>query len=462
MQPINFECNLDILKAYEDKGRWIVEGLAATSDFDLQEDIITQHAIENSAKDLLENSTVLHNHNPNEAIGKVERSEARRGGLWLKIFVSKTVPDIWQKIKEGVLNKFSIRGKILEAKKQWIPHLKKYARLIFKMHLIEVSLVAVPANPKARTIRWYVEKALERYESDGGELEVISSEEIQNQIYEKGGLAMQKDMEVLEEELLEASGEPEVEDGNNNTSKGFPPPEQLWEEWKNYCNEKELLEKSQDQVWEAWIEFCKQRGYPYPYPYPYPRTGIPQDKQSQIMFLIDKLIAGEKDEKRKVMLQEIKAILSRLAGGSYPYPQAKKNEESNPGNNDDLEKAGRKISKNRLSKLKKLLEELQQIIAEAEPNQVEEKKDNQDEDDLIKKLNSLEETMKKITETLGMTEHKDKDGKDEKNPTLAETIQRLSKRLDAIEGIPAIKTSIDGQDPLASEKKEKSLWKGLI
>ena len=94
MQAINFDCSLDILNAYEDKGRWIVEGFAATSDFDLQEDIITQQAIEASARDLIENSTVLHNHNPNESIGKVEKSEARKGGLWLKIFVSRTAPEM--------------------------------------------------------------------------------------------------------------------------------------------------------------------------------------------------------------------------------------------------------------------------------------------------------------------------------------------------------------------------------
>src|SRR3990172_13167261 len=119
MKPVRFECSIDIHKAYEDEGNWIVEGFAATSDFDLQEDIITQQAIEASAKDLIENSTVLHNHNADEAIGKVEKSEAREGGLWLKIFISKTAPDIWQKITEGVLNKFSIRGKILDAKKEW-------------------------------------------------------------------------------------------------------------------------------------------------------------------------------------------------------------------------------------------------------------------------------------------------------------------------------------------------------
>ena len=89
MLPVNFEYPVEIAKDYEEKGRWIVEGYEATSDFDLQEDIITDDAIQASAKDLLENSTVLHNHNANEAIGRVLGSRARKEGLFLKILIWK-------------------------------------------------------------------------------------------------------------------------------------------------------------------------------------------------------------------------------------------------------------------------------------------------------------------------------------------------------------------------------------
>ncbi len=387
MRPIGFECDLDILKAYEDEGDWIIEGLAATSDFDLQEDIITEQAIKDSAKDLIENSTVLHNHNPDEAIGKVEKSEAREGGLWLKILVSKTVPDIWQKIKEGVLNKFSIRGQILEAKKQWIPELGRYARVIFKMHLLEVSLVAVPANPKARALRWYIEKALSEYESNGGKLEEI-------EIQKEGGIGMDNDIEVIEEELLEASGEPVTEE------QGKAP-------------EEEKAEATSDK---------------------------------RALFLLDKLLAGEKDENRKAMLEEIKTLLAASIGKACPCKEA---------SSGDVEKAGRKISGDRLTRLKKLLTELQGLIVEAEPKAEEKKVPEQLDDELVKKLGSIEETVGKITKALGLSAGQagmaepEKDGE----PTLAGTIERLSKRLDAIEGVPAIKTSIDGQDPLAGEGK---------
>lgn len=205
MEPVGFGCHVEITKAEEAEGNWIVEGFAATTDFDLQGDVITQEAIAASAKDLIENSTVLLNHDTDEAIGKVVASEAREKGLYLKVLVSKTVPEIWQKIKEGVLSKFSIRGRILEARKQWLAKLQKFARMIFKMQLLEVSLVSVPANPKARAMSWYVEKALTDFEASGGRIEQDGTggdPMTQGKAGEKG----KTDKE--EEIVLEATGDP--------------------------------------------------------------------------------------------------------------------------------------------------------------------------------------------------------------------------------------------------------------
>jgi len=125
MLPVNFEYPVEITKAYEEAGRWIVEGLAATSDFDLQEDIITEEAIRASAKDLLENSTVLHNHDPSEAIGRVLASRARTDGLFLKILISKTAAEIWQQITEGFQWSTIISTGIRHPQMQ-VPHFVSY------------------------------------------------------------------------------------------------------------------------------------------------------------------------------------------------------------------------------------------------------------------------------------------------------------------------------------------------
>ena len=76
MNPIPLDFELNIQKARQtESGKWIVEGLAATTDFDLQDDIISQTAINESAKDLITNSTVLYNHDVNQPIGKVIDAE---------------------------------------------------------------------------------------------------------------------------------------------------------------------------------------------------------------------------------------------------------------------------------------------------------------------------------------------------------------------------------------------------
>lgn len=405
MRPVNFECPFDITKAYEEKGRWIVEGYAATTDFDMQEDIITEEAINASAKDLLENSTVLHNHNPDEAIGKVLESQARPGGLFLKILISKTAPEIWQQVQEGVLNKFSVRGKILEARKEWVERLKKFARLILKMRLVEVSLVAVPANPKARAIRWYVEKALAEFEKAGGRIETTPRHEPQ------GGSDMKDDV-VVEEELLEATGEP---DADSRISKSESPPGQVTKE------------------------------------------------RSPHLELVDELIAGEADEERKRMLAQIRALVAGAgdAALSARKEDGAKNDSSAAPNGapspSDVEKAGRKISTSRLARLKKLLEELKGFIDEVDNPAPSEKKAAEGESP-PDKLAEIEGTVAQIAKTLGIAPGKD----GEKKPALAETVESLTKRLDALEKAPGARTSLDGQEALAGEGDSKTVWKGLI
>jgi HK97 family phage prohead protease len=306
-QSVPFECSLDLAKAYEDSQQWIVEGYAATSDFDLQNDIITEQAIKNSAKDLLDNSTVLLNHNQEEPIGRVLESKAQKGRLFVKVLISKTAQDVWQKIKEGVLNKFSVRGMILDAQRKWAEDIKKYVRLILKMQLVEVSLVSVPANPKAKSVRWYIEKAL------GDKL----LDNVEDDGYDK--------------QVLEVSRMP----------SGFPPPEELEKEWSEHVNQIGIDKGSCEQSYAAWLSFCKAHEYPYPYPYPYPKPGSnypypkpggeypgpgaeDNDKMLQAVQLVEKLTADERDEARLRLFEELKGLLSSMV---YPVAKGKEEEE---------------------------------------------------------------------------------------------------------------------------------------
>ena len=476
MLPVNFECPVEITKAYEDEeGLWIVEGYAATTDFDLQDDVISEEAIKASARDLLENSTVLHNHNTDEAIGRVLASRARKDGLFLKIMVSKTAPEIWQQIREGVLNKFSVRGKVLEARKQWLAEEKRYARVIMKMRLLEVSLVAVPANPKARAIRWYVEKALDEFEKAGGEIAPA-----------KGGTEMGEE-KVVEEELLEAGGEPlngsgesgvtsdertangrslktrdsALRTASRSEAKGFPAPEALERQWAEHSEKAGLKGKGDlsaaqagDEVFEAWVAFCKQNGYPYPYPYPYPR---PQSgaRMKQVVALVDQLLQAEKDEARKKLLQQIRAIAAGAAN-AYPHPGAnsgaKKDEPpaaTPPAEGGEVEKAGRKLAGARLVRLKKLLEELKGLIAEVDDAQ-------RNGEDSRAREDGASGTLARIAKALGI------EGEKGEVPNLAQAVADLRKRLDDLEGAPAARTSLDEGEEPSGKKDGKSVWKGLL
>lgn len=179
---MNFSFPLEILKQIEEGGEFHIVGYAATTDFDLQGDVITEEALQNSSPDLLKNSTVLLNHDIEAPIGKVTKAEFDKNGLLIDVLISQTEPDIIQKIKEGVLNKFSIRGQVIEREKKFMPDLDRVVNVIKKMVLVEVSLVSVPANPEARAIGWYVKKALDEIDS-----------------LTKGGDPMSKEETVVEE-----------------------------------------------------------------------------------------------------------------------------------------------------------------------------------------------------------------------------------------------------------------------
>lgn len=158
--PFDFEALLEICKSEQPvSGDFIIEGFVATTDLDLQSDVITAEAIKASEKDLEHNSTVLDNHDPNKRIGKVLFSEARPGGLFVRIRISETVPHIRKQIEEGILNKFSIKGQIIEVEPSLDQKTGRMVNRIKRMYLTHGSLVSVPANTEARSLSWYVVKA---------------------------------------------------------------------------------------------------------------------------------------------------------------------------------------------------------------------------------------------------------------------------------------------------------------
>lgn len=140
----------------------IVTGYAAVADvIDSQYEVITREALEGAAKDLLSYTTVLYNHDPNRPIGKVLEARPEGSGLFVKVLISNSETEIWEKVTEGVISKFSFRGTVTDYEERFEKSLDRYITVIKGFRVFEISLVSVPANPHARTLHYYLSKALE-------------------------------------------------------------------------------------------------------------------------------------------------------------------------------------------------------------------------------------------------------------------------------------------------------------
>lgn len=136
------------------KGDWVVWGYASTFDVDSGGDQITKEALLGAKDDFVEYSTVLFNHTFDRPIGKVVDTVVDDVGLLIKVVLSKTEKDLWVKVKEGIVSKFSVAGRILEEAQT-----DNGIYQINKIRFHEVSLVSVPANKKAEAVDDYVTKS---------------------------------------------------------------------------------------------------------------------------------------------------------------------------------------------------------------------------------------------------------------------------------------------------------------
>jgi len=159
-----------------------IEGFASTIALDKYGDRITEKAQRKASKQLLYAGTVFYNHLYHEnPIGKVMESKYRsdketgKKGIFIKVGISKTAPDKWTLIEEGVLKSFSIGGKMKDTK--WEDNDGKQERIVNEMDLYEVSVVTMPANDEASfsTIAKQFIKSFEIKEEEEEVLEELSN-----------------------------------------------------------------------------------------------------------------------------------------------------------------------------------------------------------------------------------------------------------------------------------------------
>lgn len=141
----------------------VIEGFANTTDTDRDGDVIVESAWKQGGlTNFLKNPIVLAFHNHQMPIGKVVSHKVTEKGLFVSAEISKAAGNVFDLVKEGILQTFSIGFRIKDADFDS----KTDLFLIKDLELFEVSVVSVPANADS-TFR--VAKSLD----DDGELKLM-------------------------------------------------------------------------------------------------------------------------------------------------------------------------------------------------------------------------------------------------------------------------------------------------
>lgn len=139
-----------------DKENRVVSGFATLDNVDYQGDVITAEASLNAFSKFRGN--VRESHKETEAVGRVlnyrqqdfydSNTNTMYKGIHVDVYVSKGAPETWEKVLDGTLNGFSVRGPIKDkgARTEYDPKLEKVIRYVEDYDLLELSLVDSPCN----------------------------------------------------------------------------------------------------------------------------------------------------------------------------------------------------------------------------------------------------------------------------------------------------------------------------
>ena len=140
-------------KSKHDKGKRIIRGYASVGNImDRQGEIITLEALQGAKDDLLRNHTIFLEHKHSSLpVGKTIEVEVDEKGLLITVEFTKAsfADDVWQLIEEGILNSFSIGGRVLDSEEKRFED-GSIVNVITKIELFETSVVGIPANPAAK------------------------------------------------------------------------------------------------------------------------------------------------------------------------------------------------------------------------------------------------------------------------------------------------------------------------
>lgn len=151
---INKKYMIKRIKGYlETKGDGIIEGIASTETVDRHGEVVMQDGWD--LKNFKKSPVLMLQHNYQELpIGKIEKIKVEDKKLVFKAIFSETTQkakEAYALVKEGILNSFSVGFIPLE-------YDANQQNIITKAELLEISLVAIPANPEAVVLAKSIEK----------------------------------------------------------------------------------------------------------------------------------------------------------------------------------------------------------------------------------------------------------------------------------------------------------------
>jgi hypothetical protein len=153
---MQFDFFIDIEKAESNEGKLFLEGVASTVDTDLQNETVSNLAIERMAKSAIGIPVVInsHNHEFTDEIGSIVSAKAESGRLHIRAELDGEDPiavRTFKKVQKSKKVGFSIGGK---GKGRYLGK----SRVIDEVFLSHVMLTSKPANPN--TFAFAIAKAL--------------------------------------------------------------------------------------------------------------------------------------------------------------------------------------------------------------------------------------------------------------------------------------------------------------
>jgi hypothetical protein len=164
-----------------DKANRKVSGFATLDNVDQSGDVLTAEASLQAFEQFRGN--IREQHDKSKAIGKMvsfqqqdfydKNTDKMYSGIYVTAYVSKGAQDTWEKVLDGTLSGFSVKGAIVKQHTEYVPDEDRSIRFIDAYSLEELSLVDSPCNQFANVFS--IEKT-----ADGVSIDVTNEVNVEN------------------------------------------------------------------------------------------------------------------------------------------------------------------------------------------------------------------------------------------------------------------------------------------